>query len=308
MQLDWRVRRCVEMFVVPPVADYWLQHHNPFNRIMRPSAVEAYASDLKSGRFALTHQGIAFDWNGHNIDGQHRLKAIVVTGIGATLFVTTGLDPLVRAVVDTHAKRTTADAMVTTGRGQRLGRGSNTSAGMWTRMMVGISGSKSQATRSQTVEFSDRYAEAGEWVMRQLERYPRVRSVETAPVMAAIARAYYHYQDNLSRLERFVRVMSTGIQNDSDDVTAVHWRNKLINGEVRGNSNVAGDIYGKTCRAIQGFMRREVVTRFVCPAEEPFPLPRTTSEPRLIDRVAGEYAGARAGGSGIDRVAQSARG
>lgn len=60
-------------------------------RQFRASIAERYAVDMRSGAWAETHQGIAFDADGNLIDGQHRIYAIIVAGVPVRIMVTTGL-------------------------------------------------------------------------------------------------------------------------------------------------------------------------------------------------------------------------
>ncbi len=80
----------VWMQVDPATAKRWLDN-NLVNRRIDEDTVVAYARDMKGGVWLKTHQGIAFNDKGELIDGQHRLLAIVRTGITVTMMVTFGL-------------------------------------------------------------------------------------------------------------------------------------------------------------------------------------------------------------------------
>jgi hypothetical protein len=75
--------------VTPDLAKRWL-HHNLGNRSLRDTTVEAYARDMIGGEWLLNHQGIAFNDQERLIDGQHRLAAIVRSGVTVTLLVSHG--------------------------------------------------------------------------------------------------------------------------------------------------------------------------------------------------------------------------
>jgi hypothetical protein len=77
--------------ITPQMASDILESRNPHNRNVSESTVQAYANDMKNGRWSLTHQGIAFDENNNLIDGQHRLWAIVFANVTVELMVTTGV-------------------------------------------------------------------------------------------------------------------------------------------------------------------------------------------------------------------------
>ena len=56
------------------------------SRRFNKTVVTKYAADMKAGRWALTHQGIAFNENKELIDGHNRLNAIILSGVGLVLF------------------------------------------------------------------------------------------------------------------------------------------------------------------------------------------------------------------------------
>ncbi len=78
--------------ITPQWAAQVLETKNPNNRKISDAVVAKYANDMKTGRWALTHQGIAFDLNGDLLDGQHRLAAIVKAGIPINVPVTVGIE------------------------------------------------------------------------------------------------------------------------------------------------------------------------------------------------------------------------
>jgi hypothetical protein len=60
---------------------------------------------MLAGEYLLTHQPIAFDALGRLIDGQHRLAAVVQSGVTVQMWVITGADPETFGVVDTGLAR-----------------------------------------------------------------------------------------------------------------------------------------------------------------------------------------------------------
>lgn len=94
--------------VTPEIATEWLGSRRK-ERKLRPSFVSYLVEELKRGRFLLTHQGIAFNKTGELIDGQHRLEAIRVSGVSASLMVTTGIPSEAYEVFDRGIVRTISD-------------------------------------------------------------------------------------------------------------------------------------------------------------------------------------------------------
>lgn len=73
------------------MAEEWLSTANVKNRKLRVRTVDAFAADMRRGKWHTTHQGIAFDEAGNLLDGQHRLAAIVKSGCTIEILVTTGI-------------------------------------------------------------------------------------------------------------------------------------------------------------------------------------------------------------------------
>lgn len=74
----------------PAQAQKYLEH-NLNNRRLREGAVRRFAREMECGRWYLHHQGIAFNDAGQLIDGQHRLKAIILSGKTIEMNVTRGI-------------------------------------------------------------------------------------------------------------------------------------------------------------------------------------------------------------------------
>lgn len=77
--------------ITPEWAAEILEKRNPNNRNISEATIEKYAKDMENGDWCLTHQGIAIDLNGHLIDGQHRLAAVVKAKRVVRMMVTYGV-------------------------------------------------------------------------------------------------------------------------------------------------------------------------------------------------------------------------
>ena len=91
--------------ISPDVAKQYIRTNNQ-NRPLRKRRVDYYAKLMERGKWKLTHQGIAFDKNGVMIDGNHRMHAVVQSGLTMPFMVTHGIDHDTFDVVDVGYKRT----------------------------------------------------------------------------------------------------------------------------------------------------------------------------------------------------------
>lgn len=98
-------------YVTPLMASAWLENIDPMQRKVRPTKVKQFESMLKKGELMCTHQGLLISEKGTLLDGQHRLHAIVNTGISAKLMVTRNAPQSLMSYLDGGTPRTDADRL-----------------------------------------------------------------------------------------------------------------------------------------------------------------------------------------------------
>lgn len=298
------------MWINPKLAEEWLTR-NTSNRTISAQHVAELAHDMRLGRWRLTHQGIAFDIHGRLADGQHRLLAVVMAGVSVQMQVTTMLSPEAVANIDIQRRRTLSDAMELSGR-EHLARigvtSAKSNAATWRCMRGGLrQGLKTKATHEELFEFADTHQAAGVWAINEFGRHRRMKQIHVAPAMAAVARAFYFYRDNLPKLSRFVSLLCTGMGADSrsEDNTVILLRNVLL--DLRRNSNGAGEVYGKTAAALIAFMQGRVLSQIKALHNEPFPLAEDgSSDTGRTDRMALDLGRSGTGRSRAGAVADRA--
>lgn len=101
-------------YITPEVAAHYLSL-NKENRPLSEARVVELSRELRAGAWSLTHQGIAFDVNGHLRDGQHRLAACVRTGIGFWALVTRDLSLEAFSKIDVGRPRTSSHLLALKG-------------------------------------------------------------------------------------------------------------------------------------------------------------------------------------------------
>jgi hypothetical protein len=86
------------------------------NRKRSEPWVRRWERALRGGRWKdLPNQGFAFDWEGLFRDGQHRIEAIIRTGIEPDVWVAFGVDPEAFPVMDTGLRRNAAQNLALDG-------------------------------------------------------------------------------------------------------------------------------------------------------------------------------------------------
>jgi DNA modification methylase len=260
-----------EANITPKMAQEWLAKANNDNRQLRAGVAEAYASDMRLGRWRMTHQAIAFDKDGNLIDGQHRLWAIVEYGKPVKMMVAHGVDPESRVVVDTGLNRKGTDALHFHGvTGERA-----IYAASLRRIWMGDSSSSQSGklTNSGYVELHLQHETAVRWA---LERVATRHGIRQASVIAAIARAYYHVRRE--DLERFCKILSSGVITDTTrEHVILLLREWLIARKYSYGGNGQVDVYLKTQRAIQAFIECETLSTLYAARKDLFPLKKKSA-------------------------------
>jgi hypothetical protein len=96
--------------VTPRTAESWLKK-NTRNRSLRETRVFGLVGVLQRDEWRLTGDCVVFDTEGALLNGQHRLTAIVESGVAADLVVLRGVEPEAQDVMDRGLPRSLADTL-----------------------------------------------------------------------------------------------------------------------------------------------------------------------------------------------------
>ena len=240
--------------ITPEMAKKYLMF-NTSNRKARKSLIATYAREMCSGNWKLTHQGVAFDCNGTLLDGQHRLHAIVDSGVSVQMLVARGVESKTQLVMDDHAKRNAGDAL-TLSRNEKITQvdvaiirnAVRLSSTSWT----------SALTKQELDHLIDEFRPALNFIAEMMPNTER--GVTSAPAKAAVALAWF-YAQNLDRLKCFCDIL-TGRQlpESSGDRAAVMAREWLLRTGMQ-SSELRIDGFKKTQRAIVAFLSHQDVSK-----------------------------------------------
>lgn len=104
--------RLVEMS--PTLAEAILQN-NPMNRSLGSGRVERYAREMREGRWKYNGDTIRIAHDGALLDGQHRLWAVIESGVTVPMLVVDGLEHDVMPTLDTGRPRGLHDVFTIAG-------------------------------------------------------------------------------------------------------------------------------------------------------------------------------------------------
>mgnify|MGYP006267278459 CR=1 FL=1 len=89
----------VTVEVITPAEAQGYLNNNAKHRPIKDKKVAEYMEKMQDGQWKLNGKTICFDSNGRLLNGQHRLSAVVRSGVPLTTVVIRGLDP---ALVPAH--------------------------------------------------------------------------------------------------------------------------------------------------------------------------------------------------------------
>lgn len=246
------------MTVTPELAQRWLSEKNTRNRNISPKKVNSYADDMKFNRWHATHQNaIAFYKDGNLADGQHRLSAIVVSGVSIELMVWWGLDDKSAYGIDAHRMRKTDDQIKIAGGADWINKDIVACARM---LMPETKDRSSVASAQKIVEFCEDHKNA---LIFSVDRLPK--GAATAPVRAAVAAAFYSVPNSV--LSNWCNVMRTGIGENKTARTVLTLRERLIREPALRSGSGTNREYALrlAMRSIQAYNDEKVLTKLYEP-------------------------------------------
>ena len=159
------------VFVTPELA-VTLLDGNLKNRPKNNRNFKRLCSQLRDGKWKVNGTTITFSRHWHLLDGQHRLFAIVETGISAPCILGIGFDAAAFATLDQGAKRTNADNLSIAGFGN-------------TRLLAAMIGIYQAAKNGSAVSGSARSIEPEDCIRL---------AQETLHIQAAVKKAKEYHQ------------------------------------------------------------------------------------------------------------------
>lgn len=258
----------VVMQVTPSMAARWLEG-NTHSRRLSQGHVERLAREMKSGRWKLTHQGIAFSTRGVLLDGQHRLWAIIMADAPVPLRVFFNEPADVVEDIDGGLARGTADRI---NLGDRFGREIGKKHLATLRCLVRGLWPPRRLAFGEEIDLLGRHLAAIEFALANLSLTVRARGVSTAITRAVVARAWYSV--NHGRLSHFCSVLRGGLATGPADEAIILLRDFLVRSED-GRSDLAAirEQYGKIERALKAHLDGEPLSRLYATVTELFPVP-----------------------------------
>lgn len=249
--------------ITPDMASAWLAK-NTNNRNISINLLQKYVRTIEAGEWTLTHQGIAFYDDGTLADGQHRLTAIVKSGISVRMQVSYGVARNAGADIDVHRARDASDCV-------KIGQLSdwvNKDAIAITRI-VSVNGDK--LTTREIVRICEKHREDYQFVMRLFtarKRFITASPIMGAVVLARIAGVAHH------NLARFVSCLVSGMIDGKHESAAIRLREYCMtcSGSAHAGRTGRQEMCLRAQRAIKAFADGQSISKLILPSAPIYPL------------------------------------
>ncbi len=190
------------MEITPDLAREWLETRGN-NRKVSDSVVNTYAKDMAEDRWVFNGAPIQFDEDGKLLNGQHRLWAVIESGVTIDSVVQWGIPRESQATIDAGAKWQTKDILYMQG---EKNAACLTATLRWLKREEGGNMLSSDAMSNSAAS-------------EVLDRHPNVRhSVDFVHAyklpMPPAAAAYLHYRvspEDQDKADEFFRRLSDGV-------------------------------------------------------------------------------------------------
>lgn len=155
-----------EVEITPELAKKWLNLMAP-NRTVSQSRVTQWAARLeKFGKFPQTGDTIKFDISGRLVDGQHRLMAIIESGVTVRALVARNVPLEDVATIDTGKSRSHADVLEIHGSAPNPRAGARAAMLLWffERGVFNLNNQKRKPTQEECLEVYTRHSRLAHFI------------------------------------------------------------------------------------------------------------------------------------------------
>lgn len=257
--------------ITPELAERLLDQADMVNRHVVQSKIAELSAAMTSGNFSPVEQqtdAIAFDVDGRCINGQHRLWAVVDSGVAITFDIKIGLPPEAIQTIDNHLRRSDADVYAITHDGGATAK--HMAVAVRIARPTGTGGLRTKMDRAGKFQALTDHRTAIDLALSIMPNTSPIKGLTAASLIAVIARATHTVP--LDKLQRFVAVLESGLTEGPQDAPIIMLRDWMMkNGAASGPLQT--ELYWKAQRALRAWIDCEPIATLYAASGELFLLP-----------------------------------
>jgi hypothetical protein len=210
-------------FVTPPIAAEWMKR-NLRNRNQSDKDMLNIAQAMKRGEWVVTGETIVFDSDGVLVDGQHRLRAVMHSGVSVWAIIVRGVAPVLAQDATGVVRRRTLNTQLQV----RKEKNANSLAAainyLWQLREHGSLAGRSNPSVTQGLEYLNAHPEIRDHQRaRHNLRYSPMKFSEGLAAALSYEFSQVDAQDN----DTFWELFASGAEL-AEDSPILHLRNRLI--------------------------------------------------------------------------------
>lgn len=256
--------------ITPELAAVMLKA-NTRNRNLTPKVVAGYSRSMLRGDWVSNGESFKIAQDGTVLDGQHRLAAVVQSGITLRdMLVVSGLPLHTQLTMDSGRKRTTADAFKITGHGNVNVLASVTRrVWMWDRGNYRFVNTEAPTT-VELVEVLEQYPS----LLRSAEIGARTNGAfrPANATATGVAHHLFHTLDQSDTAEFFARIASGANLDEGDPILTL--RDRLTREYAAPHSVTATFALALFIRSWNAYREGRKLSTIVQGKADPMPMPR----------------------------------
>lgn len=214
--------------ITPAIAQEYLKKNCDNNRRLQETRVKSYAETMKRGAWQTNGEAIVFNENGILVNGQHRLAAIVKSGVAVDMVIIRGVKKDV-TLFDRGQMRNTAQSLLMGGFDKELVN--NTTCAVAKMYLTIKNGNKRFHTDDEIEDFlvayDDIVRKAYHIGVRHMKDGKRIVNTAHACIITALFSAIKAGEKE-EDLDAFCRILASGLYDYKYQTAAVVCRNDII--------------------------------------------------------------------------------
>lgn len=231
--------------------------HNIGNRNISLKALQSYSRDLVKGYWKANGVSIIFNDAGTLIDGQHRLTAVVKTGLILSDSIIVTVPESQGSGIDQGKRRSARDQAKMQGLSGYI-YNSNTVISTVKELIIHGKGTTANPTNDEIFEFMKSHEEECEFIRYNLEcKCTNTAGLKNSTLFSVVLAALLSGED-IAKLERFCYIYTTGMCDEKTpgEPTVIALRNHTISKSKSSGSGMVfrRDLYCRAQNALNKFL------------------------------------------------------
>ena len=246
---------------------------NPTNRKLNERVCRLYAEQMQSGSWYANGMPIIIDLDGNLRDGQHRLTAIVKSGVTMKNALIVYINNDDAACYDIGKVRSVKDTAALMGISS-INIKNNSIVSMITFMLRRIKGKYGIIPKTLVIETVEENKDLCDYVRTNYisKSIPNIRGLKNAGVIAAIGAAYLNGYA-LEQLSHICDVLVSGIVSSENDIGIIKVRDFAISNKFGSGTDFALEIYFHMQRILYNYEKNIVTKQLGKKKEEYYKIP-----------------------------------